>query len=241
MKHALVKPLIKTSSLDPSGYKNYRQVCNLGFVSKIIEKVVTDQLKSYLYANNLDDEVQPAYKKNHSTETTLLEVVSDIYSSIDQHQGMILMLLDLHATFDTVNYDILVGQLARRLGIKGVVLQWLNSYLRTRTQTVTIMDAISVLAELFLGVPEGSVSRPLLFVLYVFPLSDIARQHGVSIHSYGDDTQLYISFYHRDLSSISKAVKTLECCIDDIGIWMLRNWRHHVTAPSCRFNIQQGR
>ena len=42
-----------------------------------------------------------------------------------------------------------------RLGIKGVVLQCLNSYLRSYTQTVTIMDAMSVLAELLFGVPKG--------------------------------------------------------------------------------------
>ena len=223
MKNALVKPLIKKSSLDPSEYKNYRPVSNLGFVSKVIERAVANQLKSYLCANNLDDELQSAYRKKHSTETALLKVVSDIRSCIDQDQGVILMLLDLSAAFDTVDYDILVGRLASKLGITGVVLQWLNSYLRSRTQAVTIMDAMSVLAELLYGVPQGSVLGPLLFVLYVLPLSDIARQHGVSMHSYADDTQLYISFDHRDPSSITKAVKSLECCIDDIRIWMLRN------------------
>ena len=59
--------------------------------------------------------------------------------------------------------------------------------------------------------------------LYVVPLSNIAQQHDISIHSYADDTHLYISFDYRDLSSISKGVKCLECGIDDIRIWILRN------------------
>jgi len=223
MKKALVKPLIKRSSLDPSEYKSYRPVSNLGFVSKVIERAVADQIKSYLCANNLDDELQSAYRKKHSTETALLKVVSDIRSCIDQDKGVVLMLLDLSAAFDTVDYDILIGRLTNRLGIKGVVLQWLNSYLRSRTQAVTVMDAMSVLAELLFGIPQGSVLGPLLFVLYVLPLSDIARQHGVSMHSYADDIQLYISFDHKDSTSVSEAVKSLECCIDDIRIWMLRN------------------
>ena len=81
MEKALVKPLIKRSSLDPSDYKNYRPVSNLGFISKVIERAVADQIKSYLCANNLDDELQSAYRKRHSTETALLKVVSDIRGS----------------------------------------------------------------------------------------------------------------------------------------------------------------
>jgi len=104
-----------------------------------------------------------------------LKVVSDIRSFIDQDQGVILILLDLSAAFDTVYYDILVGGIVTSiLGIKAVVLQWLNYYLRSRTQTVTIMDAMSVLAELLFGVPQGSVLGTLLLVLYVFSLGDTA-------------------------------------------------------------------
>ena len=85
------------------------------------------------------------------------------------------------------------------------------------------MGVMSVLAELFFGVPQGSVLRPLLFVIYILPLSDIIRRHGVTLHCYADDTQLYVSFDHKDPSSISKAVETLEACVDDIKIWMIKN------------------
>jgi len=86
------------------------------------------------------------------------------------------------------------------LGVKGVVLQWLKSYLHSRTQTVTIMGEMSFLAELLFGLPQGLVLDPLLFDLYMLRLSGIARQHGVSMHSYTDDTQLYISFEHGPVS-----------------------------------------
>ena len=57
----------------------------------------------------------------------------------------------------------------------------------------------------------------------MLPLSDIVRKHGVSLHSYADDTQLYVEFDHKDPSSINGAIKALESCIDDIRIFMVRN------------------
>ena len=99
----------------------------------------------------------------------------------------------------------------------------MNSYLRSRRpnshhygyNVCTSRTLIRSITKVGLG--------PLLFALYVFPLSDIARQHGVSMHSYADETQLYISFDQKDLSGISKAVQSLGCCIDDIRNWMLKN------------------
>ena len=137
MKKALIKPLIKKTSLDPSDYKNYWPASNLGFVSKVIERAVANQLKSYISTNNLDTEPQLAYGAKHSMETALLKVVRNICLASDQNQGVILMLLDLSAAFDTVDHDINIGQLINWLGIiHGVVLQWLNSYLPSHTQNV---------------------------------------------------------------------------------------------------------
>ena len=73
MKEALVKPLMKKTS-------------NLGFVSKVIERAVGNQLKSYISTNKLDAELQPACRAKCSTETALLKVVSDIRFAVDQNQ-----------------------------------------------------------------------------------------------------------------------------------------------------------
>ena len=62
----------------------------------------------------------------YSIETALLKVVSDIRCSIDNSQGVILLLLDLSAAFDTVDYQILFDRLVRQLGIRDVVLKWLK-------------------------------------------------------------------------------------------------------------------
>ena len=135
-------------------------------------------------------------------------MVSNIRLATDQNQLLILVLLDLSAVFDIMHYYILVGRLANRLGIRGVVLQWLNSYLRSRTQTATLMDAVSVLAEILFGVRQGSVLSPLLYVMYMLPPTDVKRQHNVSMHSSADDAQLCVTFHHKDPPSVSAAVKS---------------------------------
>lgn len=79
-----------------------------------------------------------------------------------------------------------------------MVLQWLNSCLRSRTQTVIVMDAVCVLAEVLFGIPKGSVLGLLLFVIHMLRFSKIVRQHNLSMHSYADEVQLYAVFVHND-------------------------------------------
>ena len=57
----------------------------------------------------------------------------------------------------------------------------------------------------------------------VLPLSGTVQQHNVSMYSYADDSELYVAFDHKHPSCMSQVMKSLECCIADIMIWMLRN------------------
>ena len=75
-KSAIVKPLLKKSKLDPNDMKKYQLVSYLSFMSKILEKVVANQLLSHLNRYNLFSGFQSAYHLGHSTKTTLLKVVS---------------------------------------------------------------------------------------------------------------------------------------------------------------------
>ena len=75
------------------------------------------------------------------------------------------------------------------------------------------------------GVPQGSVLGPLMFISYTArsPLCDIARRHGISIHLYSDDTQLYISFSPLSNEDMNSAMMRLQACVVDIQNWMIAN------------------
>ena len=221
MKAALVRPLIKKPSLDADELRNYRPVSNLAFISKVIERAVNSRLNSYMVKNKLWEPMQSAYKPGHSTETALLCVSNDILRSLDCGKPMLLVLLDLSAAFDTVDHVKLLSRLQHRIGITGTALSWFASYLADRSQQVVIGGSLSDITLLQWGVPQGSVLGPILFSIYSSPVADIARRHGVSVHMYADDCQLYLSC---DLATgIADSVSRLETCITDIRVWMTTN------------------
>ena len=76
-------PSLKKPGLD-SAFKNFRPVSNLSYISKLSERAGAEQFLEHLTANNLDSQLQTAYKQHHSTETALLKVKKDILMSIDE-------------------------------------------------------------------------------------------------------------------------------------------------------------
>ena len=144
----------------------------------------------------LHESFQSAYKAHHSTETALLTITDDILLSLDRgdNDNVFPLLLVLSAAFNTVNHSLLLSRLENSFGITGTVLQWFHSYLTGRSQFVEINDTKSSVRDLTVGVPQGSVLGPILYLLYTALLAEIIRSHGLVYHFYADNTQFYISF-----------------------------------------------
>ena len=224
MKVALVSPLLRKPNLDREDLKNYRPVSNLSFISKLLEKVVANRLRSCMDINQLHDPVQSVYKSGHSTETVLTKVQTDLLCTIDRHGVAILVLLYLSAAFDTVDHNILSDRMNTHLGISGIALTWFRSYLTGRKQQVQVQDKVSRMTSLLFGVPQGSVLGPLLFLIYMLPLRHIVYSYNLDMHGYADDTQLYLTFTNlNDPDQVCCEVSNIEQCLASIHAWMTDN------------------
>jgi len=219
-KIAHIAPRLKKRGLDDSDYKNFRPVSNLSFLSKLLERIVADQLNAFLDSTGILPSFQSAYRKHHSTETALLKVFSDICKALDEGNTCILGLLDLSSAFDTVDHKILQSRLELTFGIQGAALAWLTSYLSDRTQLVRIAGRYSKQSKLLYGVPQGSVLGPLLFILYTAPLLEIIDRHGLHGHCYADDTQVYFCCPPDQMTSLAM---TFSNCMSELQDWMIAN------------------
>ena len=170
-KRAHVTPVLKKKTLPKEELNSYRPISNLSFISKILEKVVANRLRSHIYENGLSNMLQSAYKQFHSTETALLKVHNDINLNIDNGKVTALTLLDLSSAIDTIDDNFLITRQSTCYGISGTALSWFTSYLTDRRQAIKIGNCFSDILPTSCGVPQVSVFGPLLFTLYTTPLS----------------------------------------------------------------------
>uniref|UniRef100_A0A8C2C5A6 Reverse transcriptase domain-containing protein n=1 Tax=Cyprinus carpio TaxID=7962 RepID=A0A8C2C5A6_CYPCA len=146
--------------------------------------------------------------------------MNDLLVSADSGALTILVLLDLSAAFDTVCHSTLIERLETWLGISGTVLEWFKSYLTDSTQFVVLENNKSNVGQVCHGVPQGSVLGMILFNIYMLPLGQIIRKHGLGFHFYADDTQIYIS----TKTNIKGISATLSDCQQEIKLWMYHDF-----------------
>ena len=147
------------------------QIILLALYLKIRERVIAVQLQTHLDEAGLMTGCQSAYRKHHSSKSTLLNIQSDILLNMAKASVTALTLLDLSAAFDTIDHTILLDRLNVYYGISELALGWFKSYLSIRTHSVKVGSTLSHPAVLHYGEPQGSVLGPVLFSVYTNPIS----------------------------------------------------------------------
>ena len=199
LKVAKVIALHKKGASD--NLSNYRPISLLSIFSKIFEKIMCKRLYKFLEINEILHPLQFGFCKNHSTSHTLISMTETIKKTIDNGQFGCGTFMDLKKAFDTVNHSVLLKQLDH-YGVRGIPLQWFDSYLAKRQQYVSINGCTSDKLVITHGVPQGSVLAPLLFLIFNNDLPSVSKY--LTFYLFADDTDIY--FESPELSKIEKVV-----------------------------------
>ena len=213
-KYARVTPIYKGKG-DKEVLSNYRPISVVSHLAKIVEKLVQNQFIAYLLSHNFITIEQSAFLSNHSTVTCLHRVVDDWHEALNEREIVAVCFLDISKCFDAISHELLLLKLKYH-GVQENELEWFKSYLTGRKQMVTINGNLSKPKNVTIGIPQGGVLGPVLFLLFINDITQNVNKGTCNI--FADDVAIYCNG-----SDVSEVELKLQLCINEIDEWYNNN------------------
>ena len=178
----------------PDDINDYRLIALLSQFSKILEKIISNRFLHFIDKHNLLYAKQYGFIRNSSTSHELFDHYNCIESNLERNNKLASLFLDLKISFDLVDHKILLNNL-KYYGFRGSTNRLIESYLQDRMLLTRIDNELSGRSIINVGVPQGSILGPLLFILYI-------NDHHMALHNlninfnlilFADNTSVSIS------------------------------------------------
>ena len=240
MKEGYFPDELKTGKISPIYKKdneelleNYRPVSTLPIFGKIFEKLIFNRLYQFFEDNKTIYQNQYGFRKGHSTNHALNYSVNYIEKQMKSKKHTLGIFIDLSKAFDTLDHEILLAKLSN-YGIEGNALKLIKSYLSNRKQLVSVLNESSAILPVKFGVPQGSVLGPLLFILYINDISNLAEQCKIVL--FADDTNIFVTGNTRE-----EAYVNANKILTTISRYMECNLLHINTKKCCYMLFSYGK
>ena len=185
-KIATVTPIPKvTCASEPT---DLRPISLLPVPGKLLEKYITAKISTFLENNNYFAHNQNGFRKGKFTANAVSTFLDDVVTDLNGGKINLAVYLDFKKAFDTFEHEILVNKL-RQAGLGDKVLGLLKNYLGNRKQRTKLFDVTSDLEDVGVGVPQGSIVGPMMFIIFINDLIKVLKHCKLLL--YADDTVIY--------------------------------------------------
>ena len=190
MKISRIVPIFKAG--DKNTLDNYRPISILPQFSKVLEKLFQNRLLNFVEKNNVLNDNQYGFRRNRSTTIALFDLSQKVSTFLENKLSALGIFVDLRKAFDTIDHGILLKKI-EYMGVRGIALKWVASYLNNRKQYVSFLSENSSNADVVCGVPQGSILGPLFFILYINDICNVSNYFAFTL--FADDTTI-VSAHH---------------------------------------------
>ena len=171
-EHSCVSFLRKDGKPDYGVPGAYRPITMSSYIGKIAERILEKRLRKYCDLHNIIDDSQEGFRERRSTSRYLYNLVSSLHEIKRRKMCAIILFIDFEKAFDSVSIPDLIVKL-HRLGIQGKILRLINNFLCNRKVRLLVNGFIGESRPCkLIGLPQGSVLSPLLFIIFVADLVD---------------------------------------------------------------------